>query len=177
MTHVCVNRDKFAKTTTSPEESVTPFFSNPSESQLLFSSPSLSPTILHRVPRLDFSQSPEASHCHLLPQSSPPLVSHIVTNQWGRNEATRVLSYNRLQFLPCLCHKSVKRAVLLIRWCPGLSPSRENKSEKERERDRKLHEVINLENKEQLRHSNQNNINDKQLSQDQYQSKQGFRDR
>ncbi|KAH0880449.1 hypothetical protein HID58_067843 [Brassica napus] len=33
-------------------ESITPFFSNPSDSQLLFSSPSLSPPILHRVPHL-----------------------------------------------------------------------------------------------------------------------------
>ncbi|KAF2570152.1 hypothetical protein F2Q70_00006354 [Brassica cretica] len=65
-------------------ESITPFVLYPSDSQLLFYSPSLSPLILHRVPHLTHARFltvsggiPPSS----FPQSSPPSVFHILTTK------------------------------------------------------------------------------------------------
>ncbi|CAN8258901.1 unnamed protein product [Cochlearia groenlandica] len=81
-----------------PIESITPFFLNPSDSQLLFSSPSLSPPILSTVPHL--------THARFLAVSGvPPSVSAAISASFRiphpNHDAARVLSYNRLQFLPC----------------------------------------------------------------------------
>ncbi|KAJ0264377.1 Uncharacterized protein HA466_0027430 [Hirschfeldia incana] len=79
-------------------ESISPFYSNPSESQILFSSPSLSPPILHRVPHL--------THARFLTVSGgvPPSSSSAIESSFRiphpNDEVARVLSYNRLQFLP-----------------------------------------------------------------------------
>uniref|UniRef100_A0A1J3HMX7 Uncharacterized protein n=1 Tax=Noccaea caerulescens TaxID=107243 RepID=A0A1J3HMX7_NOCCA len=82
----------------SPEESIIgPFFSNPSDSELLFSSPSLSPPILSRIPHLTPAR-------FLAVSGVPPSVSSSVEASFRtphpKDDAARVLSYNRLQFLP-----------------------------------------------------------------------------
>ncbi|ESQ48071.1 hypothetical protein EUTSA_v10020051mg [Eutrema salsugineum] len=89
------------------EYSVTPFFSNPSDSQLLFSSPSLSPPILSRIPHL--------SHARFLAVSGvPPSDSSAIEASFRiphpNDDAERVLSYNRLQLLRC----PVKNCVLVF---------------------------------------------------------------
>ncbi|CAH8302124.1 unnamed protein product [Eruca vesicaria subsp. sativa] len=86
-------------------ESITPFFSNPTESQLLFSSPSLSPPILHRVPHLTHARFLTVSGG--IPPSSSSAIESSFRIPHPNNEAARVLSYNRLQFLPLPCKDSV----------------------------------------------------------------------
>ncbi|KAF2556333.1 hypothetical protein F2Q68_00017372 [Brassica cretica] len=86
-------------------ESITPFFSNPSDSQLLFSSPSLSPPILHRVPHLTHARFLTVSGG--IPPSSSSAIESSFRIPHPNEEASRVLSYNRLQFLPCPGKSSV----------------------------------------------------------------------
>ncbi|KAF2558710.1 hypothetical protein F2Q68_00017362 [Brassica cretica] len=88
-------------------EPVTPFFLHPSDSQLLFYSPSLSPPILHRLPHLTHARVPHLTDARFLTVSGsiPPLSSSGIESSFHiphpNDEAARVLSYNRLQFLPC----------------------------------------------------------------------------
>ncbi|CAN7000664.1 unnamed protein product [Brassica rapa subsp. trilocularis] len=82
----------------SAREPVTPFFLHPSDSQLLFSSPSLSPPILHRVPHLTHARFLTVSGG--IPPSSSSAIESSFRIPHPNDEAARVLSYNRLQFLP-----------------------------------------------------------------------------
>ncbi|KAG2306129.1 hypothetical protein Bca52824_025877 [Brassica carinata] len=79
-------------------ESIAPFFSNPTDSQLLFSSPSLSPPILHRVPHLTHARFLTVSGG--IPPSSSSAIESSFRLPHPNDEAAGVLSYNRLQFLP-----------------------------------------------------------------------------
>ncbi|KAG7577716.1 hypothetical protein ISN45_Aa03g019700 [Arabidopsis thaliana x Arabidopsis arenosa] len=88
----------------SPEESIGPFFSNPSVSQLLFSSPSLSPPILSTIPH--FSPARFLSVSGVPPSDSSAIHSSFnILNP--HDDTARVLSYNRLQFLPFPSKNSV----------------------------------------------------------------------
>ncbi|KAL1221623.1 hypothetical protein V5N11_026237 [Cardamine amara subsp. amara] len=88
----------------SPGEYIGPFFSNPSDSQLLFSSPSLSPPILSPIPHLTPARFLSVS-------GVPPSVSSAIDASFDipnpHDDVSRVLSYNRLQFLPCPDKNSV----------------------------------------------------------------------
>ncbi|KAL0899942.1 hypothetical protein Bca101_083903 [Brassica carinata] len=79
-------------------ESIAPFFSNPTDSQLLFSSPSLSPPILLRVPHLTHARFLTVSGG--IPPSSSSAIESSFRLPHPNDEAAGVLSYNRLQFLP-----------------------------------------------------------------------------
>ncbi|CAH2053398.1 unnamed protein product [Thlaspi arvense] len=88
-----------------PEESIIgPSFSNPSASQLLFSSPSLSPPILSRIPHLTHARFLAVSG---VPPSSSSAIEASFRIPHPNDDAARVLSYNRLQFLPCPGKNSV----------------------------------------------------------------------
>ncbi|CAA7051371.1 unnamed protein product [Microthlaspi erraticum] len=79
------------------ESTIGPFFSNPSDSELLFSSPVLSPPILYRIPHLTPAR-------FLAVSGVPPSVSSSVEANFRiphpNDDAARALSYNRIQFLP-----------------------------------------------------------------------------
>uniref|UniRef100_A0A0D3CIY3 Uncharacterized protein n=1 Tax=Brassica oleracea var. oleracea TaxID=109376 RepID=A0A0D3CIY3_BRAOL len=79
-------------------EPVTPFFLHPSDSQLLFYSPSLSPPILHSLPHLTHARFLTVSGG--IPPSSSSAIEASFRITHPNDEAARVLSYNRLQFLP-----------------------------------------------------------------------------
>ncbi|AEE76081.1 unnamed protein product [Arabidopsis thaliana] len=90
--------------TSSPEESIGPFFSNPSDSQLLFSSPSLSPPILSITPHLTPARFLSVSG---VPPSDSSAINSSFKISNPHDDTVRVLSYNRLQFLPFPSKNSV----------------------------------------------------------------------
>ncbi|XP_010487748.1 PREDICTED: uncharacterized protein LOC104765691 [Camelina sativa] len=84
---------------------VGPYFSNPSDSELLFSSPSLSPPILSTVPHLTPARFLSVSG--VPPSDSSAIVSASFNIPSPHDDTARVLSYNRLQFLPFPTKNSV----------------------------------------------------------------------
>ncbi|XP_006299498.2 uncharacterized protein LOC17893434 [Capsella rubella] len=90
----------------SPEESsIGPFFSNPSASELLFSSPSLSPPILSTVPHLTPARFLSVSG--VPPSGSSAIAAASLSVPNPPDDTAKVLSYNRLQFLPFPSKNSV----------------------------------------------------------------------